>query len=35
MTVNPGFAGQKFNLSVLDKLDKLTEILKIMIILHL
>lgn len=28
MTVNPGFAGQKFNLSVLDKLDKLTEILK-------
>ena len=28
MTVNPGFAGQQFNLSVLDKLDKLTEILK-------
>ncbi|EQJ67728.1 ribulose-phosphate 3 epimerase family protein [Clostridioides difficile P42] len=28
MTVNPGFAGQKFNLSVLDKLDKLTDILK-------
>ncbi|HBF4254648.1 TPA: ribulose-phosphate 3-epimerase [Clostridioides difficile] len=28
MTVNPGFAGQKFNLSVLDKLDKLIEILK-------
>ncbi|HBF0310426.1 TPA: ribulose-phosphate 3-epimerase [Clostridioides difficile] len=28
MTVNPGFAGQTFNLSVLDKLDKLTEILK-------
>ncbi|PBI19888.1 ribulose phosphate epimerase [Clostridioides difficile] len=28
MTVNPGFAGQKFNLSVLDKLDTLTEILK-------
>ena len=28
MTVNPGFAGQKFNLYVLDKLDKLTEILK-------
>ncbi|HBG9049799.1 TPA: ribulose-phosphate 3-epimerase [Clostridioides difficile] len=28
MTVNPGFAGQKFNLSVLDKLDKLTERLK-------
>ncbi|MFL8798582.1 MULTISPECIES: ribulose-phosphate 3-epimerase [unclassified Clostridioides] len=28
MTVNPGFAGQKFNFSVLDKLDKLTDILK-------
>lgn len=28
MTVNPGFAGQKFNYSVLEKLDRLTEILK-------
>lgn len=28
MTVNPGFAGQKFNTKVLDKLDEITEILK-------
>ncbi|MDD7796350.1 ribulose-phosphate 3-epimerase [Clostridium sp. 'White wine YQ'] len=28
MTVNPGFAGQKFRYEVLDKIDKLNEILK-------
>lgn len=30
MTVNPGFAGQKFNYGVLDKLDELNEIFKTM-----
>lgn len=28
MTVNPGFAGQKFNYEVLEKLDELNEILR-------
>ncbi len=31
MTVNPGFAGQKFNFSVLDKLDELQELIKDMV----
>ena len=30
MTVNPGFAGQKFNYGVLDKLDELNEVFKTM-----
>lgn len=30
MTVNPGFAGQKFNYGVLDKLDELNELFKTM-----